>query len=299
MFCVGKSSREPMQIDKALKGRKILVVGHNGSGKSSLINELLAQKSAHVGQIHTQTKHKPIEEYTCTVDGIEVTILDTRGFGDPEVKNEDTMNAIIKTKEVDVVLICHKLYNRLDRHTTEELQMIVKAMGNDLIDISVLVFTFGDEYKVRHNPQFNDGSCRNLTEKSKAEIKIKMTRQRVEMEHHFKEAFKNCGIKKEIAGKIPSCVSCGKRNDDGTEIELPTSDNWIVDLWKLCADQCPTEAKPFVHNIRKKVLNFIVTGAFNAVGAYALHSAFTSPNSSPFILAAAAVLKTLYDSTGN
>lgn len=284
-----------MQIKKALGGRKILVVGHNGSGKSSMINELLAQQAACVGEVHTPTKHKLLEEYTCTVDDIEVTVLDTCGFGGLEVKNEDTMKAIKKIKEVDVVLICHKLYNRLDQHTTEELQMIVNA---DLIDISVLVFTFGDEYKVRHNPQFNDGSCRNLTEKSKADIKIEMNQQKEKMECYFKEAFRNCGIKEEVADKIPSCISCGKRNKDGTEIELPTSDNWVVDLWGLCADRCLPKAKASVHNIRKKVLNFIVTGAFNAAGAYALHLASTS-NSKPFVLAAAAVLKTLYDSTGN
>ena len=286
-----------MQVSGNLKGRKILVVGHNGSGKSSVINELLARQAAIVGEAHTPTKHEPIEKHKYIIDDIEVTILDTRGFGDPKVKNEDTMKAIRKIKsDVDVVIICHKLYNRLDRHTTEELQMIVKEMGDDLIGMSVLVFTFGDEYKTRHDDviEYIDTRCRKLTDESKEEIKKKMTRQKVEMEHHFKEAFQNCGIKKEIADKIPSCISCGKRNDDDTEKELPTSDNWIVDLWGLCADRCKPEAKSIIDKIREKVFSFIVTSyQYGKTGAELLHLLLTSPHTSKFVLNAAVALKQL------
>lgn len=275
------------------------MVGHNGSGKSSVINELLARPAACVGEAHTSTKHKSLEEYTCTVDGIEVAILDTRGFGDPEVKNDDTMKAIKKIKsEVGVVIICHKLYDRIDQHTTEELQMIVKGMGNDLIGMSVLVFTFGDEYKTKHEDdddvEYTDTRCRKLTDESKEVIKIQMTRQKVEMEHLFRKAFQNCGIHKEITDKIPSCISCGKRYKDGTERELPTSDNWVVDLWGLCADRCKPEAKTYIGSIKERVFGFIASGyEIGVIGAQALHSVITSPLTRPFVLAAATALKKL------
>ena len=238
---------------------KILVVGHNGSGKSSLINEMLGgQKVATVGRPDDQTHHDPIEEHSCKVGDVDVTIFDTRGFGDPSIKDKKIMESIIKIKTVDVVVICHRLYDRIDDATIKELQVLVDKMGNDLIDLSVLVFTFGDDYLSRCEPEFtHDGK---LTEDSKEEIKNELVAQKAIIECKLKEVFKSIGINEIIANKIPSCMSCGKRKKNGEQKELPTSDNWIDDLWDLCEQRCKPEARPFVRSMRSTIIDALMMG---------------------------------------
>ena len=248
---------------KIKQGMKILVVGHNGSGKSSLINEMLAQEVAPVGRPYDQTDHNPIEEYKHKIGKVEVTIYDTRGFGDPRVADSQTMEAIVKIKTVDVVLICHKLYGRVDDATIKELKVLADSMGNDLIDLSVLVFTFGDDYMTRCDPEFGDNG--RLTDKSKEEIKEAMKMQQIRMEHRLKDAFQKVGIKKDVADCIPSCISCGKRQRNGQQKELPTSENWVDDLWELCEDRCRPEARSFVTSLRQSIFKSVVYGGVGGV----------------------------------
>ena len=232
---------------------KILVVGHNGSGKSSLINEMLAQKVAPVGRPYDQTGHDPIEEHRHKIGKVDVTVYDTRGFGHPRVADKKTMEAIVKIKTVDVVLICHRLYGRVDDATIKELKVLVDSMGNDLIDLSVLVFTFGDDYMTHCDPEFGDNG--RLTDESKEEIKVEMILQQKKIEYKLKDAFQKVGISKEVTDRIPSCISCGKRLKGVKRKELPTSHNWVDDLWELCEKRCRPEARSFVTSTKRMTLD--------------------------------------------
>ncbi|XP_011407159.1 PREDICTED: uncharacterized protein LOC105314594 [Amphimedon queenslandica] len=253
---------------------KILVIGHNGSGKSSVINEMVAKKVAKVGRPEDPTPHDPIEAHNCTIGDVDVTIFDTRGFGDPSVTDKKTMEAVTKIKTVDVVLICHKLYGRVDDATEKELKVLVDRMGNDskgLIDLSVFVFTFGDDYLSRCDPEFtNDG---RLTEESKVQIKDELVAQQAIMEHKLKEKLRKIVVDKKVVNRIPSCISCGKRKKNGKQKELPTSSfsscNWIEDLWDLCEQRCKPEARPFVRSMKSTIINTLVMGGLGggAVGA--------------------------------
>ena len=253
------------------QGMKILVVGHNGSGKSSLINEMLAQKVAPVGRPYDQTGHNPIEEHKYKIGKVEVTIYDTRGFGHPSFTDSQTMEAIVKIKKVDVVLICLKLYGRVDDATIKELKVLVDNMGNDLIDLSVLVFTFGDDYMTRCEPEFGDNG--RLTDESKEEIKEAMEIQQVRMERRLKGAFQKVGIKKDVTDRIPSCISCGKRRKNGQQKELPTSENWVGDLWELCEKRCRPEARSFVTSTKQMTLDLNSIMYQGVIGAAAIGGA--------------------------
>lgn len=54
-----------------------------------------------------------------------------------------------KVDKVDVVLICHKLYDPVDPHTMKLLNVLAQYLGDGLMERAIIVFTFGDKYRVR------------------------------------------------------------------------------------------------------------------------------------------------------
>ena len=65
----------------ACKKFSILVVGERGSGKSTLINNLLGEEVTPVG--HTvESNTEEIEELVGVVEGVPVRLFDTPGLGD-------------------------------------------------------------------------------------------------------------------------------------------------------------------------------------------------------------------------
>ncbi|XP_019857252.1 PREDICTED: uncharacterized protein LOC109585571 [Amphimedon queenslandica] len=247
---------------------KILVVGHNGSGKSSLINEMLGGRNvAVVGRPEDQTHtNNPVEKYELEIGDVDVTIYDARGLGDPSITDESTMNSIVKIKTVDIVLLCHKLYDRVDGASVKELKVLFGNMDDDLIDLSILVFTFGDEYQIRCDPVFDDKG--KLTGESKQEVKEAMNIQKCQMEHKFKDTMKKNGTSDRIADRVPSCITCGKRKRNGERKELPTSDNWVDDLWELCEERCKREARPFVRSMKSKILETLGNAGSQLIGFF-------------------------------
>ena len=236
---------------------KILVVGHNGSGKSSLINEIVGKDIATVGGSAQETNHNALVKYRCKVGEVDVTIYDTRGLGDSSLTDKGTMDEIVDGIEsIDIVLICHKLYDRVDGIAKKEMEVLVEKMDDDLIDLSILVFTFGDDYLSRScDPVFDDDG--KLTDESKQEIKEHMETQQYAIEDLFKDAMKKNGISKEHADQVPSCITCGKRNCYGEQKELPTSDNWVDELWDLFQERCKPEARPILHSLKSTILRAV------------------------------------------
>lgn len=236
---------------------KILVVGHNGSGKSSLINEILGQDIAQVGGLAQETAQKVVVKHRCKVGEIDVTIYDTRGFGDSSMTDQNTIDSIVDGIEsIDIVLICHRLYDRVDGTAKKEMEVLVDSMDDDLVDLSILVFTFGDDYSSRSgcDSEYSDG---RLTEDSKEKIKTAMEAQQYEIEGLFKDAMENNGITKEHTEQVPSCITCGIRKGNGEQKELPTSDNWVEDLWELIEQRCKPRARPLVRSTKNTIIRAI------------------------------------------
>ena len=224
-------------------GAKILVIGHNKIGKSRLINKLIGQDKARVGDSVQPTNHDLIEEIEFTIDNVTMTIYDTRGFGDTGTKDRSIIEAAIaKMKQADVILICHKLYGSVDNNSKTLLDELVRGLGNgqgnDLMEHAIFVFTFGDEYLIR---------CEEPNDKPEA-IKAHMETQETEVKKLLKQILQGSGIKEEIVNDIPSIITSGKK------VKLPTSENWVDELWGLCEKRCKKEAVKFVGWWRRNVI---------------------------------------------
>ena len=220
-------------------GAKILIIGHNKIGKSRLINKFIGQDKATVGDSVQPTDHDLIEEIVFTIDNVTMTIYDTRGFGDIETDNRSIVEeAIAKMKQADVILICHKLYGSVDRNSKTLLDELVKGLGNDLMEHAIFVFTFGDEYLIR---------CEEPNDKPEA-VKAHMETQETEVKKLLKQILQGSGIKEEIVNDIPSNITSGKK------VKLPTSENWVDELWGLCEKRCKKEAVKFVGWWRRNVI---------------------------------------------
>ena len=222
-------------------GAKLLFIGQNGSGKSSLINSIIGDDLTSVGDsIEPNSCHHLIKDYQITADGVTdeyVSYFDTRGFGDLTVQDRKITNAVRSTmKTADVVLICYRLYGRVDRYVTEELKEMAQVFGNELMKHAILVFTWGDEYKIHARGQFNDEAS------SQEEIKRQMNTQILGKVAKIREVLKKNGIKNEIADNIPYCVT--SVNED--KLPCTTKENWKIEFWKKCKDRCTPESAPFM-----------------------------------------------------
>lgn len=188
-------------------------------------------------------------EHEYDVGSVPVKIYDTRGFNDSSVKSKKILDKARSTmKTADVVLICHRLYGRIDCAIEEMLNDIVHALGSDLIKQSIIVFTYGDEYLLH----CDDGA-------SKEAIVTKMEEQQKDEQFHIRSYLVNKkGIKPEIVKAIPCCITSGKKT------VLPTSDNWVDDLWQLIERRCKPEATEFVKWYRRHAIK-LIAGSSTAV----------------------------------
>ena len=268
---------------------KILVIGEWGTGKSSLVKKFVAEtEKAEVDGEETivlenadqemetpliekekEKKHVPpkvalrfrksggegahIIKFTsseCVYNGVLVTIIDSRGFADPSlvIEPEDLSNA----KSCNVVLICHRLYETSGIDERKLFGSVI-TLGEEFLERAIFVFTFGDKYKVHHDP---------LKELTNDAIEKEVEKRQKEIKDTLKAALLKYGVSKKIVHEIPSIVTSKE------EVSLPTntSDNWIVELWGLVEARCRYFDSP---NFTKEGAKFLFIG-HNQIGKSSL-----------------------------
>jgi GTPase SAR1 family protein len=127
-----------------------LLAGRTGVGKSSLVNSLMGQPVAKVGDYEPATAEVAV--YESQAEGIEYTVADTPGLCDdlPEAGNDARYLELIRSRvpEVD----CMWFVTRLDepRVSSDEkrgIRMITEAFGPRVWERAILVFTFANNVR--------------------------------------------------------------------------------------------------------------------------------------------------------
>ena len=160
---------------------KILVLGRTGSGKSTLINNILGRKIAKVGH-RPFPETKTISVYQEEIHGVSITVCDTPGLRDASGKEEEYMRKIkASCDDPDLVIFCLSMDNpRWQTDDEEALKTVTKHLGNKIWKHSVLVLTFADKYVA------------NLENEIENTFKQRIS----DLEQLFKEALEKIGVGK-------------------------------------------------------------------------------------------------------
>ena len=238
----------------------IAVIGVTGSGKSSLINILCRGDVAEVEDGAAPCPHKEyIKEHLLRYGNITMHVFDTRGLSDPKVSAKKIFGSIRKElKAIDLLLICHKLYSKVDKSAYEVGEKLKQYCASEMFDHAVIVLTQADEYKVHNKSYLEDGGEEKVRKEFIARIgSVTEELQAMLVDHHKL-------ITKHQFLTIPVCVSSRYMKD------LPATDNWEDNLWNNMAKRCTEKAAPllgFLARNKQKILIVSGTGVGSAAGA--------------------------------
>ena len=197
----------------------IMVVGETGTGKSSLINNLLGKDLAKEGD-SVESETKSIAHYKETIHDVPVVLYDTPGLSDSDPTKDSihikAVSTILESKEIQLVIYCQKLSEtRMRRSLIHTLQEYHK-IGVDWTK-TVVALTFADAIpipgKIRTKEGFDEGQYFD----QKLEEWQKKVRSTLE---------EDVGVKQEVVQRIKICPTCALRDE-----ELPNDDGWYVPLW--------------------------------------------------------------------
>ena len=197
----------------------ILVVGETGTGKSTLINNLMGEECVEEGGTLTSTT-SIITKHTLNVEGVPVALYDTPGLGDSRgVKDDDylqKMKVLLMSGEIHLVIYCLKLSETRMRDSLIRTFQAYNKIGVNW-EWTVIALTFADvvpvSSKERKKPGFDEVSFFNS--------------RVAEMQAHVTEMLvKRVGVMPEVASE----VTCNPSTSDPEEL-LVNGERWFVPFW--------------------------------------------------------------------
>ena len=200
----------------------ILFTGLPGAGKSTLVNTMLGKVVAPTGSGPDSIEASK-SYYEGEFEGVQLQVYDTNGYTRTRsiLSNNDK-------KEFDLILICIKITNRLGDSEINLLQALGKAFDRETWSRTVVVLTFA-------NFLIEDPKIKLLkTEEAKCQATGNTMQEYKECITKHLEGY----MDKETAHSIPFCLVGLSDPFDPTNRsvrKLPTTEDWLVDLWETCA----------------------------------------------------------------
>ena len=231
----GSLTQETRAKIQEMRDRKetinILVIGPTGSGKSTIVNSLMAEDVTQV-EHGADSAQSETTEYKGEIKEVQIKIYDTIGFGDTRgKKGKNIVREIAKNNKFDLILICLKFDSRAYGDVKDMFTTLKKEISNEMWERSVIVLTFTNMFLQLE-------SVKKLTDEEKeASILDKIDTFKGKIFD-----FLSGKVPESTLRNIPFCIA-GKFD----ETNLPTTENWLKALWETCVTRCSERSRPLLN----------------------------------------------------
>ena len=183
----------------------ILVIGETGTGKSTLINNLLGKEVAPVGH-SMKSETLRLTPHEVAVEGVPVVVYDTPGLDDANGKDEEKhledMKSLLERRKIHLVIYCFKMTETRMRRGLIRTFKEYNKIGVPW-EQTVITLTFADKEEDTTNYRFS------------------------QMQEQVKETLtEEVKVKPSSVEKLKICPTAKFPNE-----ALPTGRPWYVPFW--------------------------------------------------------------------
>ena len=199
---------------------RILVIGETGSGKSTLINNLLGKNIVNTGD-RLVADTPDIIQCQATVRGVPIVLYDTPGSGDihnctyaDKRKLQRKIKAVITRNKPALIVFCIQMHSTRYRNSHVNTLQFYDEVGIKW-DNTVIALTFADIVPIPKEKRNRADSSQHFTEK------------RDEWQQVIQDALTTkVGVPQKVAKKVMAFPTT-----DDTEMKLPNGEEWFMPLF--------------------------------------------------------------------